>query len=165
MLFESVISHRTFYYIFFSLFTSEYPNDLILREQLAELYYENGLLEAAGKFWMLSEPTTKGIKQSIAAYERSVNSSGTKILNDIIFRGDKNKLPEYAKKKLIALEKDSLVKSNYIPTFSPKKNRTKRNSHPPSLSEKIMPFILVSTLIFTLILAVVALRTVMNWIF
>lgn len=141
----------------------QYPNNLKLRAHLAELYYESGFLETAGKFWMLSEPATGSIKRSIATYEQSVNFSATKILNDIVFRGDKNKLPEYAKKKLIALEKDSLDKSNYIPAFSPKKSRSERTNDIPSLSEKIMPFVLASTLVFIFVLLLITLGVIINW--
>jgi len=35
---------------------NEYPNDLTLWDKLAELYYESGFLDAAGRYWILFEP-------------------------------------------------------------------------------------------------------------
>ena len=94
---------------------NQYPNELILLERLAELYYQSGFLDAAGKLWILIEPKEKKIIKCVEIYEKSVNYSGTQILNDIMFRGDKNQLSEYGRKKLSLLEKDSQQKSNYIP--------------------------------------------------
>ena len=72
---------------------NEYPNELGIWEKLAELYYESGFIDAAGRYWILTEPKEERINESVAIYLNSVNNSGTKILQDITFRGDKDKLP------------------------------------------------------------------------
>lgn len=98
---------------------NDYPNELAIRERLAELYYDSGFLDAAGKYWLLTEtePEDEKIKKCVELYEKSVNQSGTQILNELAFRGDKLRLPQYAQDKLTSLEKDSMLRSNYIPTF------------------------------------------------
>lgn len=105
---------------------NQYPNESELWNRLAELYYESGFLASAGKYWILTEPKDERIKKSVEIYEKSVNYSGTKILQDITFRGDKTKLSEYGKEKLTELELDSKKKSNYIPKFTPITNRKKK---------------------------------------
>ena len=74
---------------------NQYPNESILWTRLAELYYESGFLASAGKYWILTEPKDEKIKKCVEIYEKSVNYSGTKILQDITFRGEKSKLTEY----------------------------------------------------------------------
>jgi hypothetical protein len=46
----------------------ENPNELELWNKLAELYYESGFLDAAGKYWILTEPTNDRIKKCIARF-------------------------------------------------------------------------------------------------
>lgn len=147
--------------------TNQYPNELIIWERLAELYYNSGFLDAAGKFWILSEPKSEVIQKCVTLYEKSVNYSGTQILNEIIFKGDKNKLSDYAKNRLLALEKSSKEKSGYVPNFLPKLNKTQRKNqaYTSSTLEKLIPFVLLFALISTLVLAVVGLGTVIDWIF
>ena len=73
---------------------NQYPNEQKLWNKLAELYYESGFLDAAGRYWILTEPTSERIKQSVEIYEKSVNYSGYQILQEITFRGEKSKLTE-----------------------------------------------------------------------
>lgn len=76
---------------------NEYPNELTLWERLAELYYESGFRDAAGRYCILTEPTDKRIKKCVELYLESVNHSGTQVLQEITYRGKKDDLPEYAK--------------------------------------------------------------------
>ena len=101
------------------------PNETQLWNKLAELYYESGFLDSAGKYWILTEPTDDRIKNCVEIYEKSVNYSGYQILQEIVFRGDKSKLSEFAQNKLKELEADSKKKAHYVPKFSPKKNKRK----------------------------------------
>ena len=96
------------------------PDNLKLREQLAQLYFDSGFFDAAGMYWILTAPTTDEIILAQKTYLESVNNSGTQVLNDIKFRGDKSLLDEYAKNVLEKFEADSIEKSNYIPNFTPK---------------------------------------------
>ena len=101
---------------------NENPNNIELRERLAETYYEAGFIDEAGKYWLLTEPIKEHIERCVKTYESSVNNSGTQILNDIKFRGDKNLLSQFAKNKMEQLESNSLKISKYIPKYHPKKN-------------------------------------------
>lgn len=105
---------------------NEYPNELSIWERLAELYYESGFLDAAGRYWVLTEPTDERIEKALEVYLDSVNHSGTQVLQDITFRGNKEELSEYARKKLSEFETDSKVKSNYVPTFKPRQDKRER---------------------------------------
>jgi len=94
------------------------PNDIEFRNRLAMLYYKAGFLDAAGKFWILNDSKEKYIRECVELYEKTVNYSGNKILNDIKFKGNKSLLNSYAQDKIKKLEEDSLTKTNYIPTFT-----------------------------------------------
>lgn len=65
---------------------NEYPNELSIWKRLAELYYESGFLDAAGRYWVLTEPTDERIKRAVEVYLNSVNHSGTQVLQDITFQ-------------------------------------------------------------------------------
>jgi len=145
---------------------NEYPNDLSLWNKLAELYYQSGFLDAAGRYWILFEPTDDRIKESIEAYKKSVNNSGYQILQEITFRGEKKKLPEYAQKKLEELETDSRKKAQHVPRFTKKLNRKERKEQPPqSFRDKVIEKLLIGGVIAIPILAIIGLIRVFQWLF
>ena len=47
----------------------ENPNETELWNRLAELYYESGFLDSAGKYWILTEPTDERISKCVDIYE------------------------------------------------------------------------------------------------
>ena len=145
----------------------ENPNETELWNKLAELYYESGFLDSAGKYWILTEPTDDRIKKCVEIYEKSVNYSGYQILQEITFRGDKTKLTEFAQKKLAKLESDSKTKSNYIPKFYPKTNKSKRqrDKYKGNFKGKMMGFIFFGVLILIAIFIIVGFVDVIKWIF
>lgn len=134
---------------------------------MAELYYESGFLASAGKYWILTEPKDERIKKSVEIYEKSVNHSGTKILQDITFRGDKTKLSEYGKNKLKELELDSKKKSNYIPKFKQITNRKKKNeeNEKRTFKDKLAEKLFFGVLIAIVILIIIGFSTVISWVF
>jgi|TARA_B110000902_G_C14131694_1_gene522258 hypothetical protein len=134
---------------------------------LAELYYESGFLASAGKYWILTEPKDERIKKSVEIYEKSVNHSGTKILQDITFRGDKTKLSEYGKNKLKELELDSKKKSNYIPKFKQITNRKKKSqeNEKRTFKDKLAEKLFFGVLIAIVILIIIGFSTVISWVF
>lgn len=148
---------------------NQYPDESLLWNRLAELYYESGFLDAAGRYWILTEPINDTIKKCVAIYEKSVNYSGTKILQDITYRGDRSKLSEYGRKKLIDLEVDSKENSNYIPKYNLKLNKQekkqKRKEYRDSLSGKLIGSIIVILLVIMLVLFIIGLITVGDWVF
>lgn len=72
------------------------PDEMGARTMFAQLCYEAGFYDAAGLYWMLTEPTEDHIKECVAIYKSSVNYSPIQILKDIKYRGDKSGLPQYA---------------------------------------------------------------------
>jgi hypothetical protein len=146
---------------------NQYPNESELWNRLAELYYESGFLASAGKYWILTEPKDDRIKKSVEIYEKSVNYSGTKILQDITFRGDKNKLSEFGQNKLSELELSSKKKSNYIPKFKPITNRKtrKQENEKQSFKDKFYEKLFFGVLIAIVLLIIIGFTTVINWIF
>lgn len=145
----------------------ENPNEIELWNRLAELYFESGFLDAAGRYWILTEPTDDRIKKSVEIYEKSVNNSGYQILQDIVFRGDKSKLSKFAQKKLSELELDSKQKANYVPKFNPKKNkeRAKKGSPKMTFRDKLTVYPIVGIFIFLAICSIIGVITVVKWIF
>lgn len=87
------------------------PDEMGARTMLAQLYYEAGFYDAAGLYWMLTEPTEDHVKECVAIYKASVNYSPIQILKDIKYRGDKSELPQYALQTLNALEEERFKKN------------------------------------------------------
>jgi len=105
---------------------NQFPDDISLREKLAQIYYDSGFKDEAGKYWILSEPQNFEMKEAVEIYRKSFSNSGNAILKDVVFRGNKTQLSDFAKNILKELEADSLKKTKRIPDFKPK-NREKGN--------------------------------------
>ncbi|MCY0967542.1 DUF6584 family protein [Chryseobacterium wangxinyae] len=105
---------------------NQFPDDILLREKLAQLYYDSGFKDEAGKYWILSEPQNFEMKEAVEIYRKSFSNSGNAILKDIVFRGSKTQLSDFAQNTLKELESDSLKKTKRVPHFKPK-NREKGN--------------------------------------
>ncbi|RMA56278.1 DUF6584 family protein [Ulvibacter antarcticus] len=145
---------------------NQYPNEPILWNRLSELYYESGFLASAGKYWILTEPTEDRIKKCVEIYEKSVNHSGTKILEDITFRGEKSKLSEFGRKKLSELESDSKKKSNYVPKFSSFTNIKKKKDYQKiTFKDQLIKYGFYTLMIVILLLIIIGFFTVVNSIF
>ncbi len=105
---------------------NQFPNDLSLRKKLGQIYFEAGFLDEAGKFWILSTPENNEMENAVEIYRKSLSNSGNAILKDIVFRGNKNLLDEYAWKVITELEQHSLKITKHIPVFKAK-TREKEN--------------------------------------
>ena len=132
---------------------NEFPNDLTLRNKLAEIYYESGFYDRAGLFWILTEPKNDEIKKCQEIYLSTVNNSGNKVLKDFKFRGDENLLSEYAKTKLHILQTNSFEKTGNVPIYKEKPNYSRKSNFKPNNS-KFPALIFFSVIIFIGILLV-----------
>lgn len=141
----------------------ENPNEIELWNKLAELYYESGFLDAAGKYWILTEPKEDRVRKCVEIYEKSVNHSGYQILQDLVFRGDKSRLSEYAQQKLLALEVDSKEKANHIPTFKPRVSKQENQEYIQSSKAKLGGFVIIGFVAAIFILIILGLITVIKW--
>ena len=142
---------------------NEFPNDLTLRNKLAEIYYESGFLDEAGKFWILSEERNSEIERCIEIYKNSVNNSGNQILKDIVFRGDKTKLSPHLQSILNELEKDSFEKTKNIPNFLPKKNYREENNYKETFKDKLIKYLFFGFLIFIVLLIILGFVKLIEW--
>lgn len=121
------------------------------------LYYESGFYDAAGRYWILTDPIEERIKHCVEIYEKTVNYSGNQILRDITFRGDKNKLSVYARNKLAQLESDSKAKVGSVPAYTRKYYREKKykqdteRTFSQKATEKVILTLLFSIPVFLLI--------------
>lgn len=111
---------------------------------------------------ILPEPTEERIKKCVEIYEKSAKNSGYQILQEIVFRGEKEKLPKYAQQKLSELEKDSELKVNYIPKFQPKLNIQKKSNirQKKTFKQKLFKNIFYAILIIILISIFIGLKSI-----
>ncbi|MCS4305512.1 DUF6584 family protein [Chryseobacterium sp. BIGb0232] len=134
---------------------NQFPDDLSLRNKLGQIYYAAGFIDEAGKYWILSQPENKEMEKAVELYRKTLSNSGNAILKDIVFRGNKAQLNEYATKVLAELEKDSLKKTKHIPDFKPKnreKGKYSEAEDPTSFVNKIFIVIFIVFLILLPIL-------------
>lgn len=147
---------------------NQFPNDLSLRSRLGHIYYEAGFIDEAGKFWILSEPENDEMKNAVELYKKTLGNSGSAILKDIVFRGNKNQMNEYSVKILTELENDSFKKTNHIPDFEPKtreKGKYSEVKNGNELSDFIGICLLVGWFIVLPILGIVTLFNFMISLF
>jgi len=135
-----------------------YPDEPQIWLKLAELYYEAGFYDAAGKYWILTEPNEERIKKCVEMYEKSVNYSGNQILKELIFRGDKSKLSEYGQRKLEALEFNSKQVAGTVPTYK----RKNFSSNIPSidteqtLKSKITDKVIIGLILLAIMIVIIS---------
>ncbi len=146
---------------------NEHPNEMMIWKKLVELYYDSGFLDAAGRYWVLTEPTDERIQKAQEIYLESVNYSGTKILNDITFRGNKEDLPTYAEQRLSELENDSYSKSKYVPQFNPKvsKNEQQKLNKSKQSNSSIALVIFITCILALVSFTVIGIISTINWLF
>lgn len=145
---------------------NEFPDDLSLREKLAQIYYDSGFKDEAGKLWILSEPQNFEMKEAVEIYRNSLSNSGNAILKDIVFRGDKTQLSEYTKNILKELETDSFKKTKHIPDFK-RKQREKGNyiESKDSFFSNVGVYLLIGGIILLPFLGLVKLGEIIGSIF
>ena len=75
----------------------EHPDDLSLRERLAEVYDSLQQPAQAGRYWYLIEPRDDRMVDARAAYERLVGNDPLLLLAGLKFRGDEDALAGFAR--------------------------------------------------------------------
>jgi cell division protein FtsB len=107
----------------------------------------------------LTEPTHDYIKESVELYKESIRNSPVQIIKDLKYRGDKSKLPEYARKRLMYIEdkvKNISCKSKgYIKPG--KHNKT------ISIKEKLISRLLLGILVLCILFFIIGTITVISW--
>lgn len=134
---------------------NQFPDDLSLRRKLGQIYFEAGFLDEAGKFWILSKPENNEMENALEIYRKSLSNSGNAILKDIVFRGDKKLLDEYALKVITELEQDSFKMTKHIPIFKAKKREKGSYSEKKTdFLSKIGIFLLIGFIILLPVLGI-----------
>ncbi|UHO37593.1 hypothetical protein H5J24_18230 [Chryseobacterium capnotolerans] len=147
---------------------NQFPDDLSLRKKLGQIYYEAGFIDEAGKYWILSQPENKEMEKAVVLYRKTLGNSGNAILKDIVFRGNKAQLNEYAMNVFAELEKDSLKKTKHIPDFKPKtreKGNYSEEKDSTGFLNKIFIGVLIVFLISLPILGIFKLLELINTLF
>ncbi|MEN5309778.1 DUF6584 family protein [Chryseobacterium cucumeris] len=145
---------------------NQFPNDLSLRRRLGQIYFEAGFLDEAGKFWILSKPENNEMENAVEIYRKSLSNSGNAILKDIVFRGDKKLLDEYALKVITELEQHSLKITKQIPVFKVKtREKGSYSENKTDFLSKIGIFLLIGFIILLPILGIFKLFEIISSLF
>lgn len=141
-----------------------YPEKIELRERLAELYYEDDFLDAAGKYWYLSILNEERKVNAVRIYKETVKNSSLQILKDIGYSKSLSHLPEHAQKRLSSLAKDSKMRHGYDPNFglSEKKQKSRQGS---TFISKIGSKFVGLLALFILFLIILGVLKLLEWIF
>lgn len=141
------------------------PNNLSYRNLLGDLYYEAGFLDEAGKFWILNDSEEERVLECIAIYMDSVNNSGFTILNDLKFRGDKNKLPTFAQERMTSFEEDSFERTNSVPRFKKFEQFQAEREEKEPLTTFVITIIIIAIVLFVIVSVFVGAGSIISWIF
>lgn len=97
---------------------STYPDDLLIRRDLARVYHVLQNQQMAGRYWYLEEEKTTEMQHACAVFEKACGSDPQALLRAIKFRGDIKKLDNaYAREKLQALQAACAEKLGYTVRF------------------------------------------------
>jgi hypothetical protein len=140
-----------------------YPNELMYRRKLGQIYLDIGFEDSAGKYFLLENDRTEEMNEAVTIYLKSVNESGWKILNDIKFRGDRKKLSVFANQQLNEFELLSKKETGRIPTFREKRNGNQRINQNGKLDFGTV--LVIAIFISIILLIIIGLITVIRWIF
>lgn len=145
---------------------NQFPDDLSLRKKLGQIYFEAGFLDEAGKFWILSAPENDEMENAVEIYIKSLSNSGNTILKDIVFRGDKNLLDEYALKVITELEQNSLTITKHIPVFKTKtREKGSYSETQTGFLSKIVTCLVIGLIISIPVLGIVKLFEIISSLF
>ena len=75
----------------------EHPDDLSMRERLAEVYDSLQQPAQAGRYWYLAEPRDGRMANARTAYEQLVGKDPLQLLAGLKFRGDEDVLAGFAR--------------------------------------------------------------------
>lgn len=144
-----------------------YPNEIKFREELGKLYLSVEWKEKAGLYLLLSNTKDQFEKEAIEIYKSSVNNSGYKILTDLKFKGDKDRIPDHSKKVLENLEQKSLKETKTIPKYThhPPNGTIRGNTIKETWKEKLGIIMIVSLVVSIPILAIIGLIQVVKWLY
>jgi hypothetical protein len=96
-----------------------YPQDLSLRPDLAEIYWQLRHPSMAGLYWYLEPEQTEEIQTAIAAFERECGGDPWIMLRRLKIRWDPDEMPEgFAKQRISELTEASRTKHGIVPVFS-----------------------------------------------
>lgn len=95
----------------------QYPDDLSLRERLAEVYWQLQFPAMAGCYWYLHEPSTEARQRAVREFEHACGNDPLHLLTRLKFRGDPERLPPYARDKLERLQRECQRKYGKYPVF------------------------------------------------
>lgn len=140
------------------------PNELDVWNMLAEMYYEAGFSDAAGKYWLFYPSNELRVVKSVELYRDSMNHSATKILKDVKFRGDKLKLPKFSREILEELELESILNKGHAPQYKRIQHGKKNIKHQSSDSGGCV-ILFLAIIIGLISIFVIGVRTVINYFF
>lgn len=144
-----------------------YPNELTFRQELGKLYLSVDWKEKAGLHLLLLSTGNKFENEAIEIYRTSVNNSGHKILVDLKFKGEKDKISEYSRNMLEVLEQKSLNETKTIPKFIhiPPNGIVRGNAIKETWKDKLEVLLVIALVVSIPILIIIGLVQVVKWIF
>ncbi len=113
----------------------QYPDDLSLRERLAEVYWQLQFPSMAGCYWYLHEPSTEARQRAVREFEHACGNDPLHLLTRLKFRGDPERLPPYARDKLERLQRECERKYGRYPVFHATSKRWQFS--PPSWRRRV----------------------------
>lgn len=117
----------------------KYPDDLEIREGLAELYFKLNLPAKAGRYWYLSSKKEDGIRNSIEIFEKSCGNDPYVILSKLQLNLEiEKKVRNDILEKINRLKEECLKKHGHLPEFKWKeKSKTEQRKEYVSDLDKL----------------------------
>jgi hypothetical protein len=147
---------------------SSYPDDLSIRKQLGELYWQLHLPEMAGRYWYLEEEKDEQMVQACRCFESRFNHNEALMFLAIKFKGQFEPLREtYAGQTITRLNQDARQKYSWFAYFqdnvSPKELSTKNDPEKHRIRDRLIKFSVITLIVFLIFTMCVGLISIINW--
>ncbi|HBY07577.1 MAG TPA: DNA helicase [Chloroflexi bacterium] len=145
---------------------STYPENLALRRQLGEIYWQLHYPTMAGRYWYLEEDKSAKMVTAVKAFEQSCGNQALKILQALKFQGRLESLTEvYAQTKLQTLQAQVKTEYGFVLDFQKQSVKKAYRTQSRNKQSKIWQIGCLAGLIIALVLMVIGLLTTVSWLF
>lgn len=143
-----------------------YPENLALRRQLGEIYWQLQYPAMAGRYWYLEEDKSPEMINACKTFEHSCGNNSYQILRSLKFQGDPQNIDSvYAKNTLQALQAQVQDEYGYTVDFPQRGVEKEPRTQVTKINENtlLVGCSVVALVAFTLML--IGLATALGWVF
>jgi hypothetical protein len=141
-----------------------YPDDLSIRSQLAEVYWQLRHPGMAGLYWFLAPERNDDIRTALAEFERECGGDPWIMLTRLKLRWNPEEMPDgFAKQQLVGLLDQCRKKHKRVPKFRTGYGPDQKDRKPAQFTNSVLAVGCGLIVFVVLCLLVIGLVQVVSW--